>query len=162
MVNAYVVQSGGCRFESLWGFGSFLKGAHYQVLTIVEKNFFSWTAMHIDFVMCNKATNWSKCWLVGEDEYVHWIYQTTASSKLHTFTPTVKYLKSVFTVSNHNGLKNKKEDEWQWNNIWTLWQQSNYRWTFPLQWTLPRVQTTQFNGYSDKIKSSFKILTFFQ
>ena len=31
MVNAYAVQSGGCRFESLWGFGSFLKGAHYQV-----------------------------------------------------------------------------------------------------------------------------------
>ena len=31
MVNTYAVQSGGCRFESLWGFGSFLKCAHYEV-----------------------------------------------------------------------------------------------------------------------------------
>ena len=31
MVNTYAVQSGGCRFESLWGFGFFLKGAHYEV-----------------------------------------------------------------------------------------------------------------------------------
>ena len=31
MVNTYAVQSGGCRFESLWGFGYFLKGAHYEV-----------------------------------------------------------------------------------------------------------------------------------
>ena len=31
MVNTYAVQSGGCRFESLWGFGSFLKGAHHEV-----------------------------------------------------------------------------------------------------------------------------------
>ena len=56
MVNTYAVQSGGCRFESLWGFGFFLKGAHYEVLTIVEKNLLSWTAMHIDFVMCKNRT----------------------------------------------------------------------------------------------------------
>ena len=31
MVNTYAVQSGGCRFESLWGFGFSLKGAHYEV-----------------------------------------------------------------------------------------------------------------------------------
>ena len=31
MVNTYAVQSGGCRFEPLWGFGFFLKGAHYEV-----------------------------------------------------------------------------------------------------------------------------------
>ena len=31
MVNTYAVQLGGCRFESLWGFGVFLKGAHYEV-----------------------------------------------------------------------------------------------------------------------------------
>ena len=31
MVNTYAVQSGGCRFESLWGFGFCLKGAHYEV-----------------------------------------------------------------------------------------------------------------------------------
>ena len=31
MVNTYAVQSGGCRFESLWGFGFFLKGAHCEV-----------------------------------------------------------------------------------------------------------------------------------
>ena len=52
VVNAYAVQSGGCRFESLWGFGFYLKGAHYQVDYCGKKNFFSWTAMHIDFVMC--------------------------------------------------------------------------------------------------------------
>ena len=27
----YAVQSGGCRFESLWGFGFFLRGANYEV-----------------------------------------------------------------------------------------------------------------------------------
>ena len=31
MVNTYAVQSGGCRFESLWGFGFYLKSAHYEV-----------------------------------------------------------------------------------------------------------------------------------
>ena len=31
MVNTYAVQSGGCRFESLWGFGFYIKGAHYEV-----------------------------------------------------------------------------------------------------------------------------------
>ena len=31
VVNTYAVQSGGCRFESLWGFGFFLRGAHYEV-----------------------------------------------------------------------------------------------------------------------------------
>ena len=31
MVNTYAVQSRGCRFESLWGFGFYLKGAHYEV-----------------------------------------------------------------------------------------------------------------------------------
>ena len=31
VVNTYAVKSGGCRFESLWGFGVFLKGAHSEV-----------------------------------------------------------------------------------------------------------------------------------
>ena len=31
MVKAYAVQSGGCSFESLWGFGFCLKGAHYEI-----------------------------------------------------------------------------------------------------------------------------------
>ena len=53
MVNTYAVQSGGCRFESLWSFGFFLKGAHYEV-DYSGKNLLSWTAMHIDFVMCKK------------------------------------------------------------------------------------------------------------
>ena len=42
-------------FESLWGFGSLLKGAHYEVDCSGKKNFLSWTAMHIDFVMCKKG-----------------------------------------------------------------------------------------------------------
>ena len=54
MVNTYAAQSGGCRFESLWGFGFSLKGAYYEVGYCGKKNFLSWTAMHIDFVMCNK------------------------------------------------------------------------------------------------------------
>ena len=53
MVNTYAAQSGGCRFESLWGFGFSLKGAYYEVGYCGKKNFLSWTAMHIDFVMCN-------------------------------------------------------------------------------------------------------------
>ena len=57
MVNTYAVQSGGCRFESLWGFGFFLKGTHYEV-DYSGKNLLSWTAMHIDFVMCKKGTLW--------------------------------------------------------------------------------------------------------
>ena len=55
MVNTYAVQSGGCRFESLWGFGFYLKGAYYEVGYCGKKNFLSWTAMHIDFVMCNNG-----------------------------------------------------------------------------------------------------------
>ena len=31
VVNTYAVQSRGCRFESLWGFVFYLKGAHYEV-----------------------------------------------------------------------------------------------------------------------------------
>ena len=54
MVNTYAAQSGGCRFESLWGFGFSLKGAYYEVGYCGKKNFLSWTAMQIDFVMCNK------------------------------------------------------------------------------------------------------------
>ena len=53
MVNTYAAQSGGCRFESLWGFGFSLKGAYYEV-GYWGKNFLTWTAMHIDFVMCKK------------------------------------------------------------------------------------------------------------
>ena len=55
MVNTYAVQSGGCRFECLWDFGFFLKGAHYEVDYSGKKNSLSWTAMHIDFVMCKNA-----------------------------------------------------------------------------------------------------------
>ena len=29
-------------------------------LTIVEKNLLSWTAMHIDFVMCKKQHTWKR------------------------------------------------------------------------------------------------------
>ena len=54
MVNTYALQSGGWKFESLWGFDFFLKGAHYEV-DYSGKNLLSWTAMHIDFVMCKKS-----------------------------------------------------------------------------------------------------------
>ena len=36
------------------GFGFYLKGAHYEVDYSGKENLLSWTAMHIDFVMCNK------------------------------------------------------------------------------------------------------------
>ena len=39
--------------SNLWGFCFFLKGAHYEV-DYSGKNLLSWTAMHIDFVMCKK------------------------------------------------------------------------------------------------------------
>ena len=39
--------------SNLWGFCFFLKGAHYEV-DYCGKNLLSWTAMHIDFVMCKK------------------------------------------------------------------------------------------------------------
>ena len=39
MVNTYAVQSGGCRFESLWGFCFYLKGAHYEVDYSGKKTF---------------------------------------------------------------------------------------------------------------------------
>ena len=39
MVNTYAVQSGGCRFESLRGFGFCLKGAHYEVDYCGKKTF---------------------------------------------------------------------------------------------------------------------------
>ena len=35
----------------------FLKGAHYEVDYSGKKNLHSWTAMHIDFVMCKKQNN---------------------------------------------------------------------------------------------------------
>ena len=41
--------------SNLWGFGFSLKGAHYEVDYSGKKNLFSWTAMHIDFVMCNNG-----------------------------------------------------------------------------------------------------------
>ena len=40
--------------SNLWGFGFSLKGAYYEVGYCGKKNFLSWTAMHIDFVMCKK------------------------------------------------------------------------------------------------------------
>ena len=52
MVNIYAAQSGGCRFESLWGFGFSLKGAYYEVGYCGKKNFLSWTAMHIEALFC--------------------------------------------------------------------------------------------------------------
>ena len=39
VVNTYAVQSGGCRFESLRGFGICLKGAHYEVDYCGKKTF---------------------------------------------------------------------------------------------------------------------------
>ena len=39
MVNTYAVQSGGCRFEPLRGFGFCLKGAHYEVDYCGKKTF---------------------------------------------------------------------------------------------------------------------------
>ena len=39
MVNTYAVQSGGRRFESLWGFGFCLKGAHYEVCYCGKKTY---------------------------------------------------------------------------------------------------------------------------
>ena len=64
MVNTYAAQSGGCRFESLWGFGFSLKGAYYEVGYCGKKNFLSWTAMHIDFVMCKNTVKRSIVLLV--------------------------------------------------------------------------------------------------
>ena len=39
MVNTYAAQSGGCRFESLWGFGFSLNGAYYEVGYCGKKTF---------------------------------------------------------------------------------------------------------------------------
>ena len=39
MVNTYAAQPGGCRFESLWGFGFSLKGAYYEVGYCGKKTF---------------------------------------------------------------------------------------------------------------------------
>ena len=39
MVNTYAAQSGGCRFESLWGFGFSLVGAYYEVGHCGKKTF---------------------------------------------------------------------------------------------------------------------------
>ena len=39
MVNTYVAQSGGCRFECLWGFGFSLQGAYYEVGYCGKKTF---------------------------------------------------------------------------------------------------------------------------
>ena len=39
------------------GFWLFEKGAHYEVDYSGKKNLLSWTAMHIDFVMCKKEKN---------------------------------------------------------------------------------------------------------
>ena len=39
VVNTYAAQSGGCRFESLWGFGFSLKGAYYEVGYCGKKTF---------------------------------------------------------------------------------------------------------------------------
>ena len=39
VVNTYAAQSGGCRFESLWGFGFSLKGAYYEVGNCGKKTF---------------------------------------------------------------------------------------------------------------------------
>ena len=41
--------------SNLSGVLAFLKKALIMKLTIVEKNLLSWTAMHIDFVMCNEV-----------------------------------------------------------------------------------------------------------
>ena len=41
--------------SNLSGFGFILKSAHYEVDYCGKKNFLSWTAMHIDFVMCNNV-----------------------------------------------------------------------------------------------------------
>ena len=39
VVNTYAAQSGGCRFESLWGFGFSLKAAYYEVGYCGKKTF---------------------------------------------------------------------------------------------------------------------------
>ena len=39
MAKTYAAQSGGCRFESLWGFGFSLKGAYYEVGYCGKKTF---------------------------------------------------------------------------------------------------------------------------
>ena len=40
--------------------GVFLKGAHYEVDYSGKKNILSWTAMHIDFVMCKNLKKVSR------------------------------------------------------------------------------------------------------
>ena len=41
--------------SNLSGFGFSLKGAYYEVGYCGKKNFLSWTAMYIDFVMCKNT-----------------------------------------------------------------------------------------------------------
>ena len=43
--------------SNLSGVLAFIQKALIMKLTIVEKNLLSWTAMHIDFVMCKKQTS---------------------------------------------------------------------------------------------------------
>ena len=54
MVNTYAVQSGGCRFESLWGFGFFLKGAHYEVDYSGKKTYLA--GLQCTLTSCAKKT----------------------------------------------------------------------------------------------------------
>ena len=63
MVNTYAVQSGGCRFESLWGFGFFLKGAHYEV-------HYSGKKTYLAGLQCTLTSSCAK--MTGDDKGTLW------------------------------------------------------------------------------------------
>ena len=59
MVNTYAAQSGGCRFESLWGFGFSLKGAYYEVGYCGKKTFLAGLQCTLTS-SCAKKQEWAK------------------------------------------------------------------------------------------------------
>ena len=59
MVNTYAVQSGGCRFESLWGFGFYLKGAHYEVDYSGKKTYLAGLQCTLTSSCAKRGTLWA-------------------------------------------------------------------------------------------------------
>ena len=58
MVKTYAVQSGGCRFESLWGFGFILKSAHYEVDYSGKKTFLAGLQCTLTSSCAKRGTLW--------------------------------------------------------------------------------------------------------
>ena len=66
MVNTYAVQSGGCRFESLWGFGFILKSANYEVDYCGKKTFLARLQCTLTS-SCAKRRTWKSMLLALRD-----------------------------------------------------------------------------------------------